>query len=211
MRSGLTAEAAIDADLRGNTGNLDERAAKLRSILQPNEEVMDNGLFVEGYMDPQAGLHLQDQVKLLAPLQIELLSLEKVGYRHHQIERTIRQKKSRQTKATMGRRHRAGGKDRLDRPGQGRKRNLDISGPMKNWTDYLNMYWQLMDCFRSVESLTKHLDLVGAVIVVPGEYPRGAAAPTPGVMARWCGVDRIKLALATRLYLWGSKTLHYAL
>ncbi|GBP32874.1 Probable cytochrome P450 313a1 [Eumeta japonica] len=40
---------------------------------------VNQGLFIEGYMGPQAVLHLKgDQVKLLAPLKIELLSLEVV-------------------------------------------------------------------------------------------------------------------------------------
>ncbi|GBP48427.1 hypothetical protein EVAR_32828_1 [Eumeta japonica] len=58
-------------------------------------------------------------------------------------------------------------------------RNLDVSGPMKNWTDYLNMYWQLMDCFRSVESLTKHLDPIGAVVVLCLENGHVALLATP--------------------------------
>ncbi|GBP51624.1 hypothetical protein EVAR_96220_1 [Eumeta japonica] len=77
-------------------GSRDERAAELTSTLQPSEEVTGGDppdkllllifililfflpaeLLVEGYMGPQAGLHLQDQVKFLAPLQIELLSPE---------------------------------------------------------------------------------------------------------------------------------------
>ncbi|GBP52163.1 hypothetical protein EVAR_21294_1 [Eumeta japonica] len=56
--------------------NRDEGAATLRSILQPSEEVKAE-LFVEGCKCLQAGLHLQrGQIKRLAPLQIELLSLE---------------------------------------------------------------------------------------------------------------------------------------
>ncbi|GBP47517.1 hypothetical protein EVAR_30605_1 [Eumeta japonica] len=39
----------------------------------------DGTVYVKGYMGPQMGLHLQrDQVKLLAPLQIEFLSPEVV-------------------------------------------------------------------------------------------------------------------------------------
>ncbi|GBP86781.1 hypothetical protein EVAR_59227_1 [Eumeta japonica] len=56
--------------------NRDERAAKLRSILQPSEEITD-GLFAEGYMGAQVRLHPQgDQIKRLISLLIELLSPE---------------------------------------------------------------------------------------------------------------------------------------
>ncbi|GBP41064.1 hypothetical protein EVAR_32885_1 [Eumeta japonica] len=40
--------------------NRDERAVKLRSVLQPSEEVTDE-LFVENYKGPQAGLHLLEE------------------------------------------------------------------------------------------------------------------------------------------------------
>ncbi|GBP48448.1 hypothetical protein EVAR_32850_1 [Eumeta japonica] len=105
---------------------------------------------------------------------------------------------------------------------------------MKKWDDFLNMYWQLMDCFRSVEPLMKNLILISLLTTFPkllvwiynstilknarGENyePMGAVVVTclenahvallatlPGVMAAMVQsrVDRIKLALATRLYL----------
>ncbi|GBP48434.1 hypothetical protein EVAR_32836_1 [Eumeta japonica] len=82
--------------------------------------------------------------------------------------------------------------------------NSDITEPMKKLDDYLNMYWQLMDCFKSVEMLTKNLDPIGAVVVTCLENVHMALLTTlPGVMAAMIQsrVDRIKLALASRLYL----------
>ncbi|GBP48444.1 hypothetical protein EVAR_32846_1 [Eumeta japonica] len=83
-------------------------------------------------------------------------------------------------------------------------RNRVMNGPTKNWDDFLNTYWQLMDCFRSVEPLIKNLDPIGAVVVSCIENLHVALLTTlPGVMAAiiQSRVDRIKLALATRLYL----------
>ncbi|GBP48462.1 hypothetical protein EVAR_32864_1 [Eumeta japonica] len=113
-------------------------------------------------------------------------------------------------------------------------RNHGVNGPMKNWADYLNIYWQLMDSFRSVESPMKNLILInllttfpkllvwiynsvifqkpdgntyepiGAVVVTCLENAHVALLTTlPGVMGAMIQsrVDRIKLALATRLYL----------
>ncbi|GBP24653.1 hypothetical protein EVAR_15859_1 [Eumeta japonica] len=49
------------------------------AVLNFEIKFINRELFIEGYMDSQARLYLQgDQVKLLAPLQIELPSVEVV-------------------------------------------------------------------------------------------------------------------------------------